>query len=78
MNVLMSYVDVSKSKEMSRWQPINEALHNHFSAMKTFLKNHNDISSGLVFLPVMGSMKQNEVAFNITREQTHRQITITL
>ena len=44
MNVLMCYADVSKSKEISKWRPIDEDLHDHFSAMKTFFKNRQDSS----------------------------------
>ena len=34
----MFYADISKSKEISRWQPIDEALYEHFSTTKKFSK----------------------------------------
>ena len=31
--------DISKSEDISRWQPINKAIHCNFSATKTFFGN---------------------------------------
>ena len=71
----MFYADVSKSKEISRWQPIDEALHDHFSATKMFLKNlHNSLSEGLTFFPFMGSTISETklpLRFRFSREQAH-------
>ena len=34
----MFYADVSKSEEISRWQLIDKALYDYFSAVKNFLQ----------------------------------------
>ena len=64
-----------------RWQLIDEALHDHFST-KTFFKNcHDFLSECLTFFSHQRfNENQNEVAFKITREQTHthKQIAMTL
>ena len=70
VSVSMFYADVSKGEEISRWRLINEALHDYFSATKSFFKNcHN-------FLPIRRThilsiagfiKKQNEVFSKISR-----------
>ena len=57
--------DISKSEEISRWRPIDKALHCDFSATKKFFKNrHNRLSEGLTFLPAMhGFNKKRNKAF---------------
>ena len=38
VSVSVFFADISKSEEISRWQPINKALDYDFSATKIFLK----------------------------------------
>ena len=54
----MISADISKSEKISRWRPIDKALHCDFSATKKFFKNrHNCLSEGLMFFPAMCSTK---------------------
>ena len=62
----MFSADISKNEEISRWQPINKALHCDFSAPKTFFENcHNCLSEGLTIFPAMGSMR-SETKLNVS------------
>ena len=70
--------DISKSEEISRWQPINKTLHYNFSATKKLFKNrHNCLSEGLTFFPGMGStrseMKHSLRLQSNTQTHTHTQ-----
>ena len=68
VSVSVFSADISKSEEISRWRPIDKALHDDFSATKTFFKNrHNCLSEGLTFFPGNGfNEKRNEVFSKIT------------
>ena len=41
VSISMFSADISKSKEISRWRPINKALHCDFSATKMFFENRH-------------------------------------
>ena len=52
------FADISKGKEISKWQPINKALDYNFFATKKFFKNHhNCLIEGLAFFPAIGSTR---------------------
>ena len=81
VSVSVFSADISKSKEISRWRPIDKALHCNFSAPKMFFKkHHNCLSKGLTFFPAMDSMRSETKLSPRLRgnTQTHRQIAITL
>ena len=50
VSVSMFSADIRESEEISRWRPIDKALHCDFSATKDFSKTrHNFLSEGLFF-----------------------------
>ena len=75
----MLYPDISKSKEISRFQPIDEALHDCFSATKTSFQKLPKLFIRSRVLSSHGfNEKRIEIASKIMREQTDRQSTIAL
>ena len=47
-------IDISKSKEISRWWPIDKALDNDFSATKMFFKNcHKSLEYHNMIFPLI-------------------------
>ena len=55
VSVSLFSADISKSEEISRWRPIDKALHYDFSTTKMFFKTRqNLLSEILTFFPVMG------------------------
>ena len=49
---------ISKSEEVSRWQPIDESSQDHFSATIMLFKIlHNRLSEGLTFFPAISSTR---------------------
>ena len=79
----------AKLQEISRWQPIDKALHCDFSAPKTFFENHhNCLSKELTFFPAMDStrserkhsprLRGNRHTDRQTDRHTHKPIAITL
>ena len=65
----MFSADISKSEEISTWQPIDKALRIHcdFSATKKFFNNrHKILSEELTFCSAMGS----------TRSETKHSLTL--
>ena len=88
VSLSMFSADISKSKEISRWRPIDKTLHCSFSATRTFFKNrHKFLSEGLAFFPAMGStrrerklsprLRKNRHTHTHTDTQTHKPIAIT-
>ena len=70
--------DISKNEKISRWRPIDKALHYNFSATKMFFKKrHNAFIKNTRVLSINGfNKKRNEAFSKITTlrayEVTHR------